>query len=69
MNFKSIVTFHHVELENGKIERTHQRQVNIDGGETWMKLIKEYAQFLSGVYGYDIVDQIEVQGESLNDYS
>ena len=68
MDFHAVITFHHDEIENGIVTRSHARKISGEDSKTWMELIKEYAQFLSGIYGYDITDQIEVKGGPLNEY-
>lgn len=68
MDFYSVTSFQHNEIENGKVVRSHILNVMDTDCKTWMELVKEYAQFLSGIYGYDIVEQIEVKGGPLNEY-
>ncbi|MDN8037443.1 hypothetical protein [Burkholderia vietnamiensis] len=40
--------------------RHHHKVVNLRGSPSWMAALNEFAEFLGGIYGYDVKDKIIV---------
>lgn len=43
------------------------RMVTVDEDTPWPKVLNEFCMFLSGVYGYDIAEQIMIHNKYMDD--
>lgn len=53
---KSHVTYSHSDTASDKY---YSFSGSYDFGTTWMELLEDYINFLSGIYGYDIREKVE----------
>lgn len=62
-------TFECRESTEGMVEFPKYKDTNVslefDSSVRWICVLYEFCKFLSSIYGYDIVDQVEVNGNSL----
>lgn len=59
MKSGEIYSFQCQEFRDGEMIRNHTKTVSMGDFVTWQEVLTEMTSFLSGVYGYDIGEQVK----------
>lgn len=43
------------------LQTSSQKSITMDDGQAWPAIVREFANFLSGIYGYDITSKLLIE--------
>lgn len=65
-------TFHYTQEGDGQYDplfQTADKSITLPQDEPWPRVMYEFCKFLSGIYGYDIADQLVIYKKHNDSYN
>lgn len=63
MKSGDIYSFQCQQLHDGEVIRNHTRSMAMGDFVTWQEVLGEVISFMSGIYGYDISEQVKYDND------